>query len=32
MKEKLRKRIMETYKEMKNIIKVRDRKSKMFWT
>lgn len=30
--EKLRRRIMETYKETKNIVRVGNRKSKEFWT
>lgn len=29
--ERLRKRIMETYKEIMNVIKIGNRKSKVFW-
>lgn len=32
MKEKLRKRIMGTYKETKNMVRVGDNKSEEFWT
>jgi len=32
MREQLKRKIMETYEEMKNIIKVKNRKLEEFWT